>query len=194
MYNFVDSETYTLIFARSTVCIFNLWQALKLAVNEGWGGPESTEKRTWLISVIVDEYEQRPPNNQNGSPGGLDYDFTEELIAQAFEDEFGATLEDGSPRQIARQLRQAWSEAILGDESYCKRLEYQFEKQKSSKLNFTRGEDEEIPYDDDDDNGNDMQVDSQQSNQPSTSEPKPKQEKVFDDDGFEVVQKKPGRR
>ncbi|TIB63369.1 hypothetical protein E3P77_03554 [Wallemia ichthyophaga] len=170
----------------------HLWHALKMAVVEGWGGPESDAKRTWLMGVMVDMYEERPPNPQNGSVGGLDHADTEEILAQAFFDEFGAHLEDGSPRSVATQLRRAWTEAVVGDEHFSKELTAKSEKERHKKMEqFTRGEDEEIPYsggESESGEEGDVQMDDDNTTQ-STQKP-PKQEKIFDDDGFEVVQKK----
>lgn len=190
MYNFADPTDYTRIFARSTISILHLWHALKMAVAESWGGPESEAKRIWLIGVVVDMYEERPPNNQNGSIGGLDYIDTEEILSQAFFDEFGAHLEDGSPRDIAGQLRKAWAEAVVGDMSYSNELYGKYEKEKNKKVSgFTRGEDEEIPYYSDESDGEDEHMQDTQPTQP-TQPKQPKPEKIIDDDGFEVVQKK----
>lgn len=162
-----------------------------MAVIENWGGPESDAKRTWLIGVMVDMYEERPPNSQNGSIGGLDYTDTEEIIAQAFFDEFGAHLEDNSPREIAGQLRKAWAEAVVGDEGYSKELYAKYEKERNKKVSgFTRGEDEEIPYSGEESEGDYEHMD-QDTTQQEPSQPKqPKAEKIIDDDGFEVIQKK----
>ncbi|TIA86265.1 hypothetical protein E3P99_03740 [Wallemia hederae] len=170
----------------------HLWHALKMAVIENWGGPESDAKRTWLIGVVVDMYEERPPNPQNGSIGGLDYIDTEEIIGQAFFDEFGAHLEDGSPREIAGQLRKAWAEAVVGDESYSNELFAKFEKERSKKVSgFTRGEDEEIPYSGGESDYDEDEYMDQDGSAQGPSQPKPpKPEKIIDDDGFETVQKK----
>lgn len=35
------------------------WPALKLAVDMGFGGADSAEKRTWFSKIIVDYFEQR---------------------------------------------------------------------------------------------------------------------------------------
>lgn len=47
------------LFARGVWSLFLLWPALRLAVSQEWGGPESKEKRLWFASTIVDEFESR---------------------------------------------------------------------------------------------------------------------------------------
>lgn len=39
--------------------ILKSWTALKLAVEQEWGGIESAEKRDWMIDVIVDVFGKR---------------------------------------------------------------------------------------------------------------------------------------
>lgn len=39
--------------------IFHNWTALKLAVEQDWGGVESDEKREWFIDVIIDHFDKR---------------------------------------------------------------------------------------------------------------------------------------
>lgn len=39
--------------------ILKSWTALKLAVEQDWGGVESAEKRDWMIDVIVDIFGKR---------------------------------------------------------------------------------------------------------------------------------------
>jgi pre-rRNA-processing protein TSR2 len=36
--------------------IFMNWTALKLAVEQDWGGVESVEKRDWMIELITDYF------------------------------------------------------------------------------------------------------------------------------------------
>jgi hypothetical protein len=42
-----------------SIAILDLWPALTIAVAEQWGGPESADKKVWIASTIIDEWEQR---------------------------------------------------------------------------------------------------------------------------------------
>lgn len=48
-----------LAFEEGVTYIFKAWTALKLAVEQEWGGVESAEKRDWMIETIVDYFGKR---------------------------------------------------------------------------------------------------------------------------------------
>jgi pre-rRNA-processing protein TSR2 len=48
-----------LAFEEGASYILHNWTALKLAVEQDWGGVESAEKREWLIDVVVDHFGKR---------------------------------------------------------------------------------------------------------------------------------------
>jgi pre-rRNA-processing protein TSR2 len=48
-----------LAFEEGATYILKNWTALKLAVEQDWGGVESAEKRDWLIVVVVDHFGKR---------------------------------------------------------------------------------------------------------------------------------------
>lgn len=48
-----------LAFEEGVSLILQNWTALKLAVEQDWGGVESVEKREWFIDVVVDHFEKR---------------------------------------------------------------------------------------------------------------------------------------
>ncbi|CDZ98497.1 Uncharacterized conserved protein [Phaffia rhodozyma] len=56
------------LFARGVWSLFLLWPALRLAVAQEWGGPESKEKRLWFASTIVDEFESRHLKHSTSTP------------------------------------------------------------------------------------------------------------------------------
>jgi pre-rRNA-processing protein TSR2 len=39
--------------------VIKSWTALKLAVEQDWGGVESGEKRDWMIGIVVDYFGKR---------------------------------------------------------------------------------------------------------------------------------------
>ena len=104
-------------FARGIIARLALWPALRIAVQNGWGGPDSKEKRTWIASVIVDEFEEKstPP----------DAEYIEELLLQIMEDEFETVIEDGSAESVANDVTKLWKDTLSGDLAGLHYLEQQ---------------------------------------------------------------------
>ncbi|KAJ1308462.1 hypothetical protein OPQ81_004166 [Rhizoctonia solani] len=99
-----NSQTRDMVlFACGVIALLDGWDVLRLAIAEGWGGPESTAKRTWLASIIVDEFESSTPST---SP---DIDYIADLILQAMSDEFDVDVEDGSAERIAESMVKLWA-------------------------------------------------------------------------------------
>jgi len=107
----------SLSFARGVIARLALWPALQIAVQNGWGGPDSTEKRTWIASVIVDTFEERstPP----------DAEYIEEMLLQIMDDEFETVIEDQSTESVAKDITNLWKDIHLGDLAGLQRLEQQ---------------------------------------------------------------------
>ncbi|KAF8607571.1 hypothetical protein BDV93DRAFT_272779 [Ceratobasidium sp. AG-I] len=91
------------LFARGVIALLEGWDVLRLAIAEGWGGPESREKRTWLASVVVDQFDTE---GQATSP---DQDDVADLILQAVADEFEVDVDDGSVERIAESIVKLWA-------------------------------------------------------------------------------------
>lgn len=94
-------------FARGVVARLTLWPALRIAVQNNWGGPDSSKKRTWMASVIVDIFEEKstPP----------DTEYIEELLLQIMDDEFETVIEDGSAESVAKDITKLWKDIYSGD-------------------------------------------------------------------------------
>ena len=106
MSNPVPSST-SLSFAKGVIACLALWPALRIAVQNGWGGPDSSKKRTWMASVLVDVFEE------NSTP--LDAEYIEELLLQIMDDEFETVIEDGSAESVAKDLMKLWKDIHSGD-------------------------------------------------------------------------------
>ena len=109
------SSTF-LSFAKGVVARLALWPALQIAVQNGWGGPDSAQKRTWIASVIVDTFEQPTPP---------DAEYIEEMLLQIMDDEFETIVEDGSSESVAKDITNLWKDIHLGDLTGLLRLEQQ---------------------------------------------------------------------
>ena len=105
-----------LSFAKGVVARLALWPALQIAVQNGWGGPDSAQKRTWIASVIVDTFEQPTPP---------DAEYIEEMLLQIMDDEFETIVEDGSSESVAKDITNLWKDIHLGDLTGLLRLEQQ---------------------------------------------------------------------
>jgi len=173
----------SVLFARGLIARLSTWPALRIAVDQGWGGPESAAKRTWLASVIVDAFEEQDP-----SP---DATYVELTLLQVLEDEFEVILEDDSVGQIAEEIVRLWEDAQAGKVETTTRLEAQAEKISKTSYQVEEGSGDESDWDSEGESvegdGGDvpMLVDHNASQQPPMVE--------IDDDGFTLVKGK-GKR
>ncbi|PWY97687.1 hypothetical protein BCV70DRAFT_202632 [Testicularia cyperi] len=87
-----------LLFAKAVILTFELWPAMRLAVSEEWGGPDSADKRDFLISHLCDEYGQAGPAFEP------DLDDLADVLEGYIVDEFECRLEDGSPDWVAGRI------------------------------------------------------------------------------------------
>ena len=103
-------ETYppasSVLFARGVIARLAIWATLRIAVKENWGGPDSSSKRTWLASVIVDAFKEQTPIP--------DDQYIEELLLQVMSDEFETVIEDGSAEAVAVDIVRLWDETQIG--------------------------------------------------------------------------------
>ena len=121
----VPSQT-SVLFARGVIARLAYWPALRIAVDQGWGGPESAEKRTWLASVLVDDFEEQDPKP--------DVDYVEDRLLQVMTDEFDAVLEDGSAEAVAKDVVRLWEEVVAGRTELLVEFEERADKLKGKKV------------------------------------------------------------
>jgi pre-rRNA-processing protein TSR2 len=116
-----------ILFARGVIARLELWPALRIALEQGWGssGPSSSsrEKRLWLASEIVDAFAFVDNDNDNGDDDSArvrarapDAEYIGLMLAQVLEDEFDATFEDGSVEAVAEDIVKLWGagEDVVG--------------------------------------------------------------------------------
>jgi pre-rRNA-processing protein TSR2 len=210
------------LFARGVLAILDLWPALTIAVREEWGGPDSADKKTWIASTIIDEFESRAsylssssdassssapqvvdPATANDPP--LDYDDLADLINQMMSDEFESNIEDGSIDAVASDLVRLWRDILqpapgAQSSTVVEALERKAGEIKGKGVQATKGAglqtvdgDSDSDWDSESDDGG-MEVDEAPQLVPATE--RERQEPVVDDDGFTLVQtkgKKSGR-
>ncbi|KAJ6615471.1 Pre-rRNA-processing protein TSR2-domain-containing protein [Mycena sp. CBHHK59/15] len=170
----------SVLFARGVIARLAAWDTLRLAVQEGWGGPGAAQKRTWLASVIVDAFEETVPTP--------DDQYVEEILVQVLADEFDTDLEDGSAEPVALDIVRLWDEARVGRDELVVKFEGRAERvrgQRAVAQQVPGADAEEWEDDDEDDSG--MEEEEQV---PQLMEPRPRDEPEIDEDGFTVVKGK----
>lgn len=195
------------------------WPALSLAVEHGWGGHDSADKRDWLGGVLVDLF---PPPGAPGVGGGggggdvvvvpAEVEDVEDVVVQVMSDEFQVVLEDESAYVLASAIVRAWTDCRAGKFDGIEALKVQFQAQADKKATATataamggrrRGND--IGEESDSSSGTDAELDPEESgageeamevDHPAHRHQQQQQEPVVDEDGFELVQGKgkKGRR
>ena len=123
-----------ILFARGVIARLELWPALRIAIEQGWGtgggGPSSREKRLWLASEIVEAFENNTSTSTSTNkksdltmtttttttPPPPDAGYIALMLAQVLEDEFDATFEDGSVEAVAEDIVALWGagEDVVG--------------------------------------------------------------------------------
>ena len=163
---------------------------MSLAVQNGWGGPESTEKRDWFAGAISSLIESTPD---------ADVEYLEEFLLQVMSDEFDVFVEDDSGEEIAAKIVGLRKLTLRGDFALVDQMHQQWQQRQSrglsSDLNIqhmVRGEDE----DDTDWDSADMQEvdgssDVNMEEAPALVKvPKQKYQPKIDDEGFTEVKSK----
>jgi pre-rRNA-processing protein TSR2 len=205
------------IFARGVLAILDLWPALTIAVREEWGGPESADKKTWIASTIIDEFESRAsyvPSSTSSGPSDvadpttandppLEHDDLADLINQMMSDEFESNIEDGSIDAVAADIVRLWRDILqpatgAQPSTVVDALERKAAEVKGKGIQATKGaglqnengeEDSDSEWDDESEDG--MDVDEAPQLAPVERE---RVEPVVDDDGFTLVQPKTKKR
>ena len=162
-------------FARAAYIILQMWPALRQAVLEQWGGPESEEKRRFLLSHLCDEY----GTGQGKCP---DVDDLADLLDNYVEEEYDCQLEDDSAMMIAMHVCNAFKvifEEKRGEQLVAQ-LEQAFGKVRKSKVEHQTQELAEGDEDDD-------QEEDETATPSAPRPPAPRPEPEIDEDGFETV-------
>ncbi|KAI0739315.1 Pre-rRNA-processing protein TSR2-domain-containing protein [Irpex lacteus] len=175
----------SVLFARGVIARLATWPALRIAVDQNWGGSDSASKRTWLASVIVDAFEDEDPKP--------DVSYVEITLLQVMEDEFDAVLEDGSAEVVARDIVKLWADVQGGSDALVKQLEEQADKSKGKKIQVEEALADASDWEDE--SGEDSEGEDEDEVpmlvEPETKPAKPEPE--VDEDGFTTVKGK-GKR
>ncbi|EMC92687.1 hypothetical protein BAUCODRAFT_258417 [Baudoinia panamericana UAMH 10762] len=73
----------------------SLWPALHMAVQNSWGGPDSSDKKDWFAGAVSDFLSSAPDT---------DHEDLEVFLLQVMQDEFDCNVEDESEVEVARGI------------------------------------------------------------------------------------------
>ncbi|CAO3657875.1 unnamed protein product [Umbelopsis vinacea] len=174
-------------FTEGLTYVLQSWSALKLAVEQEWGGPDSVAKRDWMAETLVEYF--------GANAKKLDEFDVEDILVQIMSDEFHTDLEDGSAYAVSKHLVTMFNQCIHGDHSEVARLREKAASRTYQPAGQSANNDEDSDSNDEDDGSEDAEDDAEDEDAmdvEETSAPPEPQGPIIDEDGFELVTK--GRR
>jgi pre-rRNA-processing protein TSR2 len=189
-------------FEQGVAYALHLWPDLTLAVQNNWGGPDSSDKRDWFAGAVVDLFpDLSKPASTNTAPSSTeetpadeepDSAYVEEFLLQVMLDEFEVNVDDDSSYEVAEQIIRVRGDCLKGRFDEVERLRERWEGKKGKKEVFKKAEDEdgETDWDDEDDSEEDGDEDVEMGNAPPPVARKEKEEPEVDEEGFTMVKKK----
>ncbi|RSL49082.1 hypothetical protein CEP53_009286 [Fusarium sp. AF-6] len=189
-------------FEQAVAYALHLWPALTLSVQNGWGGPDSADKRDWFAGAVVDlfpEFTDAPPaqNDKNAKvPEEPDLEDVETVLLQVMVDEFEVNVDDDSGTEVASNIIRARMGCAVGKFDDVQALRTRWLNLKGTKVDqmFKKAEDADQDTDwesDDDDEDDEGGADVEMDEAPAlVSAPKEKPQPQVDEDGFTMVTKK----
>lgn len=176
----------SILFARGVIACLAIWPALRAAVDQHWGGPESTQKRTWLAGVLVDAFEEE----QDPPPDGP---YVELMLMQIMEDEFDVVLEDGSAEEVAKDIVGLWKTAQEGNAGVVEALEARADKLKGKSVQIEEAAGDNSDWSDESGEESGEDEGDEAPTLVDTSAKPPRNEPEVDEDGFTLVKGKSKR-
>ncbi|KAK9838512.1 hypothetical protein WJX81_004218 [Elliptochloris bilobata] len=178
------------LFEEGLALVLRRWTALSLAVEHGWGGPQSTCKAEELFANLLEWFYTCKEHYADDLEVSLEADMAEA---------FNVELEDDSAREVAKELVGMHSELLRGDAARLERLRRSAPAASSASwreqvdldgtvLPAGSGGSSSSSEGGSDGEGQRMDTDAG----PPT--PQPPKGPVVDTDGFELVQRRRGGR
>ncbi|KAK4128457.1 hypothetical protein N657DRAFT_676242 [Parathielavia appendiculata] len=179
-------------FEQGVALSLHLWEALTVAVQNNWGGPDSSDKRDWFAGAIVDlfpdvsrltpaqlqqritqqQQQQQQPTQQPqviimaGNAEEPDQEDVETVLLQVMLDEFEVNVDDDSAFEVAEQVVRIRGECLRGKFDGVEALRRRWEARKGSKVVMKKAEDQddETDWDTDDDDDDEQEADGDGDN------------------------------
>ncbi|KAI1437117.1 Pre-rRNA-processing protein TSR2-domain-containing protein [Xylaria sp. CBS 124048] len=148
-------------FEQGVAISLHLWQSLSIAVQNSWGGPDSSDKRAWLAGVIVDMFPSfvdiaaaatstsattmpaNPPSQNNTKtaqsqtkklPEEPISEDIEDTLLQVMFDEFEANVDDQSEAQVADRIMKCRAQCAEGNFTLVEELRARWLDTKGKKV------------------------------------------------------------
>ncbi|KAG5942105.1 hypothetical protein E4U59_001328 [Claviceps monticola] len=187
-------------FEQAVAYSLHLWPALTLAVQNGWGGPDSADKRDWFAGVTADLFpaftDAAAPGRQTSTTEEPDVEYVETFLLQVMIDEFEVNTDDDSGMEVANNIVQARAQCAIGQFDEVKKLAERFQNLKGSNVGtmFKKADDAvqdtDWESDDNDEDGDDDDENDEGGADANASIPKEKPAPEVDEDGFTKVTNK----
>jgi pre-rRNA-processing protein TSR2 len=128
-------------FVEGTAIILSTWTALRIAVQNEFGGPDSQAKADWLVQAIVEHFDAEGK--------GVEVEDLEDILLDVMAREFQVSLEDESEREMANLLFNLYRQCITGNTTLLESLRERQKKALATSL------DDICHYEGSDDSGDD---------------------------------------
>jgi pre-rRNA-processing protein TSR2 len=157
---------------------------LSVAVQNQWGGPDSSDKRDWLAGAISEAFAKEP---------ATDTEDVEVLLLEVLENEFGVRLEDETEVAVAKEIMGIRKEVSEGNFATVDALQKKWEARKGKEVKTGKVQVKETNQDaewdsvDEESDEDDEDRDVDMSDAPPLVAAKPKPAPVIDEDGFTKV-------
>ncbi|KAG5984268.1 hypothetical protein E4U55_005426 [Claviceps digitariae] len=189
-------------FEQAVAYSLHLWPALTLAVQNGWGGPDSVDKRDWFAGATVDlfpTFTDAAPGRQASTTEEPDVEYVETFLLQVMIDEFDVNTDDDSGMEVANNIVRARAQCAIGQFDEVKKLAERFNNLKGSNVGtmFKQAEDadqdtdwESDDEDEDGEEGDEKNEGGADVDMADAPAPKEKPAPEVDEDGFTKVTNK----
>ncbi|QPG94409.1 hypothetical protein C2857_005936 [Epichloe festucae Fl1] len=182
-------------FEQAVAYSLHLWPALTLAVQNGWGGPDSDDKRDWFAGATADLFPTFTDAAQGGQTNTAeepDMEYVETFLLQIMIDEFDVNTDDDSGLEVAGNIIRARAQCAIGQFDEVRKLAQRFQNLKGSNVDtmFKKADDADQDTDwesDDDENDDGDDEGGADVDMADAPAPKQKPEPEVDDDGFTKV-------
>ncbi|ODV84326.1 hypothetical protein CANARDRAFT_29207 [[Candida] arabinofermentans NRRL YB-2248] len=189
----IPNEQAQSTFELGVSMLIHRWDTLTTAVDNLWGGPQSSDKRDWISAIVIELFT---------TSKDLDIIMIHELLFNSMEDEFDVLVQDDSTVIVAQNIIEVYKECCEGKfarvhsmyQRWTEKEEYRQRtglKKTVQVLEDPNNPDESDDDEEDEDEDDGMDVDMADDSTTYTSN---KTEPIVDDDGFTMVTKKKGRR
>ncbi|KFY13375.1 hypothetical protein V492_03314 [Pseudogymnoascus sp. VKM F-4246] len=150
-----------------------LWPALTLAVQNNWGGPNSSDKRDWFGGAIS-EYVT--------SSAEVDEEDVEAMLVQVMLDEFEVAVDDGSAGEVADDIIRIRGECEKGNFGGVEELKRRWEGRRGKQVVG-----QEVQGDEDESESDESESEDEDVEMGEPAAPREKPAPQIDEDGFETV-------